>query len=106
MTKTRDYMEVLKSKLEADPQLAEEVAAEASIAQADMLSSQSTLPLLSDIGAGRLLNMSSKRVRKLARAGLIPKIVLPNGEFRFDANDLQEWIATLKVPAVEREDLP
>jgi hypothetical protein len=35
----------------------------------------------------------------MARAGEIPAIVLPDGELRFDADELRHWLDSHKRPA-------
>ncbi len=41
----------------------------------------------------RLLRYPNGRCTRLARAGKIPHIVLPDGEIRFDPNVIDEWLA-------------
>ena len=60
---------------------------------------QTTQPLLIDAReAGRLLDMLPARVTRLAKRGLLPCVVLPDGESRFLADDLRSWIETHRQP--------
>jgi hypothetical protein len=61
--------------------------------------STTTRHLLDETEAGRLLGMLSKRVKRLARQGIIPHVVLPDQEIRFDADDLWQWVEQFKRPA-------
>lgn len=55
--------------------------------------------LLLPIEAAEVLRLSSARVVKLARKGVIPCITMPGGDIRFDAADLTAWIATRRNAA-------
>ena len=48
--------------------------------------------LLTEHTAARRLSVTINRLRALVRESQIPYIELPDGEIRFDAQDLQEWI--------------
>ena len=59
-----------------------------------------TTPLLIDAReAGRLLDMIPARVTRLAKRGLLPVVVLPDGEFRYCADDLRAWVEEFRQPA-------
>lgn len=51
--------------------------------------------------AGRVLLLSARKVRTLARNGQLPHVILPNGELRFDPADLVAWIEQRKRPATD-----
>jgi hypothetical protein len=55
--------------------------------------------LLTDGEAATLLRMLPTRLAKLARAGGVPHVLLPDGELRFDRADLERWIADHKRAA-------
>lgn len=57
---------------------------------------------VSTAGAARILGLTDRKVRCMARARLIPHAVLPCGELRFNEADLFEWLESLRVK-VERE---
>jgi excisionase family DNA binding protein len=54
--------------------------------------------LLTDLEASELLRLTPRQVVILARRGAIPSIRLPGGEIRFDADDLRQWLDSLKRP--------
>ena len=54
--------------------------------------------LLTRSEAAELLRMTPTRVARLARAQRIPHVPLPDGEIRFVAEDLWDWIRQLRVP--------
>ena len=57
-------------------------------------------PLLIDAHeAGRLLDMPPARVTRLAKRGELPSVVLPDGEYRYLASDLEKWIKEFRRPA-------
>ena len=56
-----------------------------------------TAHLLSDDEAADLLRMLPSRLKRLARAGLVPHVQLPDGELRFEAGELAEWIDRHRV---------
>jgi hypothetical protein len=41
--------------------------------------------------AGRLLNMPSARLVRFAKQGIVPCVLLPDGDYRFIAADLIAW---------------
>jgi len=55
--------------------------------------------LLDESEVADLLGIIPSRVRRLARQGVIPCILLPDDEIRFDESDLYEWIDHRKRPA-------
>jgi len=57
-------------------------------------------PILVDANtAGQLLDMLPARVRRLAKRGKIPAVILPDGEPRFLPDDLREWVEQYRHPA-------
>jgi predicted site-specific integrase-resolvase len=54
--------------------------------------------LLTDSEAGDILKLTPRQVARLAKRGQIPSIELPNGETRFDSDDIRKWIETCKRP--------
>ena len=52
--------------------------------------------LLTDGEAAELLCMIPARLVRLAKAGKVPCVVLPDGELRFDSRDLWAWVAEHK----------
>jgi hypothetical protein len=48
--------------------------------------------LLHDFEAADLLRMPASRLKRLANTGQVPHVRLPDGEFRFDADDLWQWV--------------
>ena len=59
--------------------------------------------LLTDSEAADKLRMLPARLGRLARAGKIPCVILPDGELRFDDADLDKWIDQHKQPARTEE---
>ena len=55
--------------------------------------------LLTDTEAAELLQMLTARLKRLAKAGKVPCVRLPDGELRFDSNDLAAWVEVHKQPA-------
>ena len=56
--------------------------------------------LLTDGEAANLVRMLPTRLLKLAKAGVVPSVTLPDGEYRFLESDLWDWIASHRhVPA-------
>jgi hypothetical protein len=51
--------------------------------------------------AGRLLDMLPSRVTRLANRGDLPCVKLPDGEVRFTADDLRQWVELHRQPARE-----
>ena len=58
--------------------------------------------LLTETGAARLLALTSNEIRGLVRRGEIPTVELPNGETRFDPEEVRRWAATFRRAAVSR----
>ena len=54
--------------------------------------------ILTDGEAAELLCMIPARLVRLAKAGKVPCVILPDGELRFDARDLWTWVAEHKRP--------
>jgi len=52
--------------------------------------------LLTETGAARLLALTTAQVRRLVAAGAVPVVELPNGEVRFDAEDLRRWAGNFR----------
>ena len=52
--------------------------------------------LLTDIDVGIKLGMAAHNVRQMVRRRIIPFLKLPNGDVRFDPNDVQEWLEQCK----------
>lgn len=57
--------------------------------------------LLTEYGAADLLNISSEAVRRMARDGRLPVVILPGEILRFRVADLHDWIVTHRRPSVE-----
>jgi excisionase family DNA binding protein len=60
--------------------------------------------LLDASEAAILLRMGNAKVLRLAKAGGIPCVVLPDGEYRFDRSDLASWIAAHKRPTTSGQE--
>jgi hypothetical protein len=45
---------------------------------------------------GQLLSWPPARAVRMARAGQIPHVLLPDGDILFDEADIAQWIATRK----------
>jgi hypothetical protein len=58
-----------------------------------------TRRLLTDTDAADILQMPAARLARFAKANKVPYVRLPDGEIRFDPDDLREWVETLKQPA-------
>jgi excisionase family DNA binding protein len=58
--------------------------------------------LLTDSEAAELLRILRTRLVKLARRGIVPHVLLPDGEIRFSRSDLVEWVdryrQTMQLP--------
>jgi len=54
--------------------------------------------LLTTAEAAQLLRMLPARLARLAKAGKVPTVLLPDGELRFDVGDLRGWIEQHKRP--------
>ena len=57
--------------------------------------------LLTPSDAAAVLVLTPAEVNTLARKRQLPFVELPNGERRYDADDLQRWIDSRKQPATE-----
>jgi hypothetical protein len=57
--------------------------------------------LLTVFDVAELLHMPPARVSRLARAGAIPHIELPDKEFVFSESDLAEWLVSRKRQEIE-----
>ncbi len=55
--------------------------------------------LLTDSEAADFLRLTTRQVVHLAKRGDVPSVNLPDGELRFDADDLRQWVESLKQPA-------
>jgi hypothetical protein len=55
--------------------------------------------LLTQYEAADVLALTPRQVVRLASRGELPKVIFPNGEIRFDPDDLAEWIELHKHPA-------
>ena len=53
--------------------------------------------LLTDNAIDKILRYPSGRFRRLARKGLIPHVVLPEGELRFDPVEIEKWLRKIAV---------
>ena len=51
-----------------------------------------TRQLLSDDEAADRLSMLRARLVRLAKAGDVPHVILPDGELRFIESDLWDWV--------------
>jgi predicted DNA-binding transcriptional regulator AlpA len=58
-----------------------------------------TQRLLTDSEAADILQMPSARLARFAKENEVPHLRLPDGEIRFDLDDLRQWVETLKQPA-------
>jgi hypothetical protein len=55
--------------------------------------------LLTDDEAATLLRMLRARLVRLARAGKVPCVILPDCEVRFRRSDLESWVEARTRPA-------
>jgi len=62
--------------------------------------------LLTPGEAADQLRILRTRIVRLARAGDVPHIALPDGEIRFDAHDLDAWVESHKRPLLSSEVPP
>jgi predicted site-specific integrase-resolvase len=56
-----------------------------------------TQRLLTPQDVSLLLTIPTRRVIRLVRRGLIPHIVMPDGELLFDSSDLESWIESRRI---------
>ncbi len=54
--------------------------------------------LLTDTEAADILRLTPRQVLRLAGRGELPSVALPNGETRFDPDDIRRWVETRKRP--------
>ena len=57
------------------------------------------MELLTPTDLDRLLSYPRGRAKRLARKGAIPHVRLPDGEIRFDRQEIAEWLNARAVPA-------
>lgn len=57
--------------------------------------------LLTASEAARILRLAPRRIEQMASRGEMPSVRLPNGETRYDADDLARWIDAHRQPARE-----
>lgn len=57
--------------------------------------------LLTAVEASDILRLTPNQIRKLARGGELPAVVLPGNEVRFDETELWAWVEAHKQPARE-----
>jgi excisionase family DNA binding protein len=55
--------------------------------------------LFTEDGAAAALRITPRQVRRLVDQRRIPFIELPDGQVRFDPDELAEWCRTLRRPA-------
>jgi glutathione S-transferase len=53
-------------------------------------------PLLTPLQVASWLKMPTIRVKRMARSGQIPALLLPGGEFLFDQNELLMWLDQIR----------
>ena len=58
--------------------------------------------ILNDVEASDYLRMPTPRVNRLAKKGVIPHVLLPDGELRYYQAELADWVQAHHRPA-ERE---
>ena len=57
------------------------------------------IKLLHDFEAARLLKMRANKLVRLAKQGVVPCVLLPDGEVRFIEADLLKWVEGCKIDA-------
>ena len=57
--------------------------------------------LLTDVEAAAVLNLTPRQVLRLASRGELPSVRFPNGEVRFDVDDLRRFVESHKRPATQ-----
>lgn len=89
------------AQVSARPQIAYCIAFEHPYDAITMTSEQ--LPLLTEFEAADLVggSMNGRQMKRLAKAGKAPSVVLPDGEVRFCRDDLLDWIESHKSPKKE-----
>jgi excisionase family DNA binding protein len=58
-----------------------------------------TRNLLTPGEAAEIVRLTPRQITRLARDGVIPAVVLPGDEIRFDERDLWTWVEQQKRPA-------
>jgi excisionase family DNA binding protein len=58
-----------------------------------------TNALLTYTEAADLLKLTPRQISRLVGRGELPSVRLPNGEIRFDPDDIHQWVESLKRPA-------
>jgi hypothetical protein len=53
-------------------------------------------PLLNSLDVSDWIFMPARRVERLARQGLIPCVILPDGSLLFERAELERWLAGLR----------
>jgi predicted site-specific integrase-resolvase len=46
-----------------------------------------------------MLRLPVRRLSRMARQGEIPAVILPDGEIRFDPDELRRWVQSCKRPS-------
>jgi excisionase family DNA binding protein len=59
--------------------------------------------LLTDSEAADFLRLTTRQVVRLAKRGDVPSVNLPDGEVRFDLDDLRQWVEARKRPVKPAE---
>ena len=57
--------------------------------------------LITAVEASDILRLTPNQIRKLARSGKLPSVMLPDNEVRFDETELWAWVETHKQPSQE-----
>lgn len=57
--------------------------------------------ILNDDDVAGIVRLTARQVRKLARQGDLPHIVLPTGDVRFIRDDINKWIEAQRHPRGE-----
>jgi predicted site-specific integrase-resolvase len=65
-----------------------------------------TTQLLNSADAAAVLMLTPAQVRTLVRKGQLPHVALPNGEIRFDPDDIRQWVESHKQPATAEGGTP
>lgn len=63
------------------------------------------MSILTPDEAAELLKLSTRQTLRLVSRNEVPHFRLPNGEIRFDSDDLRQWLHTLKRPLDELQPL-
>jgi hypothetical protein len=54
--------------------------------------------------ASRALSILPTRLKRMAKRKEVPHVVLPDGEIRFRASDLQDWVSRHTIPKREEPE--